>query len=100
MAPQHRADACPQRSSVVHCWRPSYATGCPQPERRTVARGGGVMVLLRDTDDALIDVEVVERLLGEMFGAVADALAAASKAFLSGDRAVAREIVAGDQHID
>ncbi|MEY2570807.1 MAG: phosphate transport system protein [Acidimicrobiaceae bacterium] len=54
----------------------------------------------RSTDDEVVDVHVVERLLVEMFGAVATGLTTASHAFLAGDRDIAREIVAGDRHID
>src|SRR5260221_13513940 len=47
-----------------------------------------------------IDRALLETLLAEMFEAVAEGVAAASAAFLLGDRTAARAIVAADGHVD
>jgi phosphate transport system protein len=46
------------------------------------------------------DLALVESLVVEMFGTVADAVVTASAAFLAGDREVARRVVANDRHVD
>ncbi len=46
------------------------------------------------------DLARVRELLTRMFAMVEEGLAAASEAFLGGDRAMARDVVAGDRHLD
>jgi phosphate transport system protein len=50
-----------------------------------------------DTDATLAEVE---RLVVQMFTLVSERLGAATTAFLSGDRAMARSVVAGDREVD
>jgi len=57
------------------------------------------MRLLDDMESAVEDDEIEWR-TGQLFAMVAEGLAAATAAFLSSDRELARRLIAGDQEID
>lgn len=46
------------------------------------------------------DLHLIEELVVRMFALISEGLAAANEAFLGSDRGIARNVVAGDRHID
>src|SRR5688572_17495453 len=53
-----------------------------------------------DSPDPAVVLEALDDLVVRMFAHISEGLAAATEAFLDGDRAVARGIVAGDRAVD